>query len=159
MTKVYSDSKSLASGNSSVQMQPSDVYMSTQKPVNRVENNNLLITSSEREICARNLERIINRVYQPVIIRELLMLQGRSSNVQKKPAKNNSGKENLSGKHGKASGNQGMKHSVSPSQTPIWMRNVCGQLLSERLMKPNGVKAVLHALLKGSAGIKYNYYN
>lgn len=155
-TKVYSDSKSFASSDSSDQMQPSDVYMSTQRLVNRAENNNLFITSSKREICARNLQRILDRVYQPVVIRELLMLQGRPSNAQKKPAKNNSGKENLSGSDGKASSNQGMKHSVSPSQTPIWMRNVCGQLLSERLMKPNGVKAVLHALLEGSAGIKIN---
>ena len=72
--------------------------------------------------------------------------------VGKKPIKNNSKKE-FSSDNGKAAGNQGMKDSVSPSQTPKWMKNVCGQLLSERLMKPNGVKAVLLAFLERSAGI------
>ena len=68
--------------------------------------------------------------------------------VEKRPIKNMSEKE-LSGESGKA----------LPSPTPKWMKNVCGQLLSERLMKPNGVKAVLLAFLEGSAGINNNNNN
>ncbi|XP_078383567.1 transport and Golgi organization protein 6 homolog [Oculina patagonica] len=153
MTQVASEAKPLAGDDCCDQMQPSDVYTLTQKPANETANSDkLFITSSEREMCVQNLQQILDRVYQPIVIRELLMLQGGSSSAQKKSAKNNSGKENLWGENGKATGNQGMKNAVSMSQTPIWMRNVCGQLLSERLMKPNGVKAVLHALLEGSAG-------
>jgi len=37
----------------------------------------------------------------------------------------------LSGDNGNASGNQGMKDSVSPSQTPTWMSNVCGRQARE----------------------------
>ena len=152
MTEV--DSEGSARGDSSDQ-KPSDVYILTPKTANGTENSDkLFIASSERELCVQNLQRLLDRIYQPIVIRELLMLQGGPSSALKKHMKNNSGKENLSGDIGKATCNQGMKHSVTSSQTPTWMRNICGQLLSERLMKPNGVKAVLLALLEGSAGIK-----
>ena len=77
------------------------------------------------------------------MIRELLALQRGPVSVEKQPIKNKSEKE-LSDDNGKA----------LPSQTPKWMKNVCGQLLFKRLMKPNGVKTVLLAFLEGSAGIK-----
>ena len=142
--------KRLAKHDSCDQLQPSDLYMLTPEPPHTTRNNNhkLFITSSERELCARNLQRILDRVYQPIVIRELLTLQRGPMSVGKQPIINNSEKE-WSGVNG---GNQGMKDSVSPSQTPKWMKNVCGQLLSERLMKPNGVKAVLLAFLEGSSG-------
>lgn len=35
---------------------------------------------------------------------------------------------------------------------PAWLRRLCGQLLSERLMQPNGVQAVVRAVLEGGAG-------
>jgi len=119
----------------------------------RNNNHKLFITSCERELCAQNLQRILDRVYQPTVIRELLTLQRGPVTGGKQLIKNNSEKK-LSGDNGKPTGSQGMKESVLPSQTPKWMKNVCGQLLSERLMKPNGVKAVLLAFLEGSAGIK-----
>ncbi|XP_078524411.1 transport and Golgi organization protein 6 homolog isoform X2 [Lissotriton helveticus] len=37
-------------------------------------------------------------------------------------------------------------------QTPAWLRRLCGQLLSERLMKPNGVQAVVRGILEGIGG-------
>ena len=137
--------KPLAKHDSCDQLQPSDLYMLTPERPHMTRNNNhkLFITSSERELCAQNLQRILDRVYQPIVIRELLTLQRGPVSVGKQPIKNKSEKE-LSGDNGKA----------SPSKTPKWMKNVCGQLLSERLMKPNGVKAVLLAFLEGSAGIK-----
>lgn len=35
---------------------------------------------------------------------------------------------------------------------PAWLRRLCGQLLSERLMQPNGVQAVVRAILEGGTG-------
>lgn len=37
-------------------------------------------------------------------------------------------------------------------QSPSWLRRLCGQLLSERLMQPHGVQAVVRAILEGSGG-------
>ena len=146
--------KPLMEHSSCDQLQPSDLYMLTPEPphMTRDDNQKLFITSSERELCAQNLQRILDRVYQPTVIRELLMLQKGPVSVGKRPIKNNSERK-LSGDNATSTGNQGMKDSVSPLQTPKWMKIVCGQLLSERLMKPNGVKAVLLAFLEGSAGI------
>lgn len=36
-------------------------------------------------------------------------------------------------------------------QAPAWLRRLCGQLLSERLMQPGGVQYVVRAILEGSA--------
>ena len=146
LTKVDSTAKSLVKDDSCDQLEPSDFYMLNQNPQNRTEDSDhkLFITSSEREKCGQNLQRILDRVYQPMVIRELLMLQGGLSHAEKQPGNSNSGK---------STGNLGANRSRSQVKTPEWLRNVCGQLLSERLMKPNGVKAVLHALLEGSAGI------
>ncbi|XP_037733712.1 transport and Golgi organization protein 6 homolog isoform X4 [Chelonia mydas] len=38
------------------------------------------------------------------------------------------------------------------AQAPAWLRRLCGQLLSERLMKPSGVQAVVRGIMEG-AGI------
>lgn len=159
VSKDDSETKPLAESDSCDQLQPSDLYVSTPEPshVMRNDDQKLFITSSERELCAQNLQRILDRVYQPVVIRELLMLQKGPMSVGKQPMKRKSEKK-LSGDNGKATGNQEMKDSVLPSQTPKWMKNVCGQLLSERLMKANGVKAVLLAFLEGSAGTNYLQY-
>ncbi|XP_074248574.1 transport and Golgi organization protein 6 homolog isoform X3 [Saimiri boliviensis] len=36
------------------------------------------------------------------------------------------------------------------SRAPAWLRRLCGQLLSERLMRPNGVQAVVRGILEGA---------
>ena len=145
VAKDYLVTKPLAKHDSCEQLQPSDLYMLTPEPPHMTRNCNqkLVITSSESELCAQNLQRILDRVYQPIVIRELLTLQRGPVSVGKQPIKKKCEKE-LSDDSGKA----------LPSLTPKWIKNVCGQLLSERLMKPNGVKAVLLAFLEGSAGIK-----
>ena len=160
VSKDDSETKSLAESDSCDQLQPSDLYLSTPEPSHMMRNDNqkLFITSSERELCAQNLQRILDRVYQPIVIRELLMLQRGPVSVGRKQPMKHKSEKNLSGDKGKATSNQEMKDSVVPSQTPKWMKNVCGQLLSERLMKPNGVKAVLLAFLEGSPGTKYIQY-
>ncbi|NWY05394.1 TNG6 protein, partial [Nothoprocta ornata] len=35
---------------------------------------------------------------------------------------------------------------------PAWLRRLCGQLLSERLLRPRGVHAVLRGVLEGAGG-------
>ncbi|KAJ0069530.1 hypothetical protein NL108_008475 [Boleophthalmus pectinirostris] len=40
--------------------------------------------------------------------------------------------------------------SVAQGCTPAWLRRLCGQLLSERLMQPHGVQAVVRAILEGT---------
>ncbi|KAJ1083801.1 hypothetical protein NDU88_003956 [Pleurodeles waltl] len=87
-----------------------------------------VLKESERALCREALRSLLDRVYQPIVIRELLVLQGGS-------------KQGFTSHSGKAS-----QHLV---QTPAWLRRLCGQLLSERLMKPNGVQAVVRGILEG----------
>ncbi|NXU80737.1 TNG6 protein, partial [Oreotrochilus melanogaster] len=35
---------------------------------------------------------------------------------------------------------------------PAWLRRLCGQLLSERLVRPNGVQAVVRGIMEGTGG-------
>ena len=142
LEKLSTEAESSVNTDSSVQIHPSDVYKLTQESIHY--DYGLFIASSEREKCVCNLQRILDRVYQPIVIRELLLLQGSQQGTGKRSIQDTSGRASVIG--------EGMKHSVSSSQTPKWMRNVCGQLLSERLMKPNGVKAVLQGFLEGLAG-------
>ncbi|KFP19187.1 Transport and Golgi organization protein 6, partial [Egretta garzetta] len=37
-------------------------------------------------------------------------------------------------------------------RAPAWLRRLCGQLLSERLMRPSGVQAVVRGILEGTGG-------
>ena len=136
----------IPNSNSSVQLHPYDACKVSCKSVEL--DGGLFITSVEREKCICNLERILDRVYQPIVIRELLLLQGSRAHASKQSVKDNE-RSSISGENKKT---RGRKQSVSSLQTPKWMTNICGQLLSERLMKPNGVKAVLHGFLEGLAG-------
>uniref|UniRef100_A0A8C7L8Y7 Transport and golgi organization 6 homolog n=1 Tax=Oncorhynchus kisutch TaxID=8019 RepID=A0A8C7L8Y7_ONCKI len=85
------------------------------------------ISKEERKNCREALQKLLGKVYQPIVIKELLILQGGPKQVD--------------------GGNR------SPlSQAPPWLRRLCGQLLSERLMQPNGVQSVVRAILEGGAG-------
>ena len=137
---------SIPNSNSSVQLHPYDACKVSCKSVEL--DGGLFITSVEREKCICNLERILDRVYQPIVIQELLLLQGSRAHASKQSVKDNE-RSSISGEN-KKTGRK--KQSVLLSQTPKWMTNICGQLLSERLMKPNGVKAVLHGFLEGLPG-------
>lgn len=143
------NSETVIKGNSSVELHPSDVCKLAESHRNEDDDDDrgLFITSSEREKCVCNLQRILDRAYQPIVIRELLLLQGSPLRTDKQAKKDNAGTASVSGEKRRAE-----KLSLLPPQTPQWMRSVCGQLLSERLMKPDGVKAVLHGVLEGSTG-------
>uniref|UniRef100_A0A3Q2Z2M7 Transport and golgi organization 6 homolog n=1 Tax=Hippocampus comes TaxID=109280 RepID=A0A3Q2Z2M7_HIPCM len=85
------------------------------------------MTSKERRNSRDVLQSLLVKVYQPVVIKELLILQG-------------------------GSGPLGSSSSSRSRGAPGWLRRLCGQLLSERLMQPNGVQAVVRAILEGGTG-------
>ena len=89
------------------------------------------ICKHERKWCQTELEKLLKRLYQPLVIRELLVLQGA-------PGKQNSQIVQVQ---------KGKKQS---NITPRWFRQVCGKLLSERLMEKNGVQFVLQAIFEES---------
>ncbi|OCT84483.1 transport and Golgi organization protein 6 homolog [Xenopus laevis] len=86
------------------------------------------LTECERSQCKKFLRNILDQVYQPLVIRELLLLQGGPR--------------------------QGIKSSCSKTteraSAPAWLRRLSGHLLSERLMKPHGVQAVVRGILEGA---------
>nr|XP_061825761.1 transport and Golgi organization protein 6 homolog [Nerophis lumbriciformis] len=84
----------------------------------------------ERRNCQDALKCLLGKVYQPVVIKELLILQGGN----------------------KQSGTVGSASGSTDRRTPSWLRRLCGHLLSERLMQPNGVRAVIRAILEGGTG-------
>lgn len=38
------------------------------------------------------------------------------------------------------------------ARAPAWLRRLCGQLLSERLLRPSGVQAVVRGVMEGTGG-------
>ncbi|NWZ28282.1 TNG6 protein, partial [Asarcornis scutulata] len=38
---------------------------------------------------------------------------------------------------------------------PAWLRRLCGQLLSERLMRPSGVQAVVRGIMEGTGALSF----
>ncbi|XP_078066581.1 transport and Golgi organization protein 6 homolog isoform X2 [Mustelus asterias] len=90
------------------------------------------LTTAELQGCQQALQNLLDRVYQPIVIKELLILQGGAKQV------------------GSAMGGK----ARTRSQAPAWLRRQCGHLLSERLMKPRGVQAVVRGIVEGAgAGI------
>ncbi|XP_024138311.1 transport and Golgi organization protein 6 homolog [Oryzias melastigma] len=86
----------------------------------------------ECRACKAALRSLLEKVYQPIVIKELLILQG----GPKQDAR-----------LGSSSGSR-----AGLASAPAWLRRLCGQLLSERLMQPHGVQAVVRAILEGGTG-------
>ncbi|KAG7231145.1 hypothetical protein INR49_027185 [Caranx melampygus] len=91
------------------------------------------LSTEEYQTCKGALRGLLGRVYQPLVIKELLILQG---------APRQAAVGSVSGSSGRA----------AQGSAPAWLRRLCGQLLSERLMQPNGVQAVVRAILEGGTG-------
>ncbi|XP_075621813.1 transport and Golgi organization protein 6 homolog isoform X2 [Balearica regulorum gibbericeps] len=89
------------------------------------------VSDAERARCRDALQHILDRVYQPLAVRELLVLQGRPKQSPPSP---------------------GEETKPALARAPAWLRRLCGQLLSERLMKPNGVQAVVRGVMEGAGG-------
>ncbi|XP_075367257.1 transport and Golgi organization protein 6 homolog isoform X3 [Mycteria americana] len=87
------------------------------------------VSESERARCREALRHILDRVYQPLAVRELLVLQGRPKQSPPSP---------------------GEETKPALVRAPAWLRRLCGQLLSERLMRPSGVQAVVRGIMEGT---------
>ena len=100
----------------------------------------ILISKAQQEECKRALDNLVGKMYQPLIIRELLFLQGSigAPKVQR-PNESSAVKPGSVGLEQKA-------------VTPKWMKQVCGHLLSKCLTRKNGVQSVLRAVLEGVSG-------
>ncbi|XP_039988491.1 transport and Golgi organization protein 6 homolog isoform X2 [Xiphias gladius] len=92
------------------------------------------LSAEDCQTCKKALKSLLGKVYQPVVIKELLILQGGPK---------------LCGAVGSFSGSS---RRAALGSAPGWLRRLCGQLLSERLMQPNGVQAVVRAILEGGTG-------
>ncbi|KAM6408998.1 transport and Golgi organization protein 6 homolog [Rhynochetos jubatus] len=89
------------------------------------------VTEAERAQCRETLRHVLDHVYQPLAVRELLLLQGRPKQSPPSP---------------------GEETKPALVRAPVWLRRLCGQLLSERLMRPNGVQAVVRGIMEGTGG-------
>ncbi|XP_069724318.1 transport and Golgi organization protein 6 homolog [Phaenicophaeus curvirostris] len=90
------------------------------------------VSEAERAQCREALRDILDRVYQPLAVQELLILQGRPK--QSPPP------------------SPGEETKPALVRAPAWLRRLCGQLLSERLLRPNGVQAVVRGVMEGTGG-------
>ncbi|XP_038003991.1 transport and Golgi organization protein 6 homolog [Motacilla alba alba] len=81
------------------------------------------VSEAERAQCREALRDILDRVYQPLAVQELLVLQG-----------------------------QPKQRCRGAGAAPAWLRRLCGRLLSERLLRPGGVHAVVRGVLEGTDG-------
>uniref|UniRef100_G3WCW0 Transport and golgi organization 6 homolog n=1 Tax=Sarcophilus harrisii TaxID=9305 RepID=G3WCW0_SARHA len=84
------------------------------------------LKEEERARAREALQSILDQVYQPLVVRELILLQGGAHQTSSDTKMSTSGR------------------------APAWLRRLCGQLLSERLMKPHGVQAVVRGILEGA---------
>ncbi|CAB1460296.1 unnamed protein product [Pleuronectes platessa] len=92
------------------------------------------LSAEERRTCREALKSLLGKVYQPIVIKQLLILQGGPR------------------QSGAAGSSSGSGSRAALGSAPAWLRRLCGQLLSERLMQPNGVQAVVRAVLEGGTG-------
>ena len=119
----------------------------------------VLISKAQQDECKKALNNLVSKMYQPLIIRELLFLQGSMSGQRLNPKECVTGtavdkrsttrmsKQKEFGELGKA-----CEEREDDTRTPGWMKDVCGHLLSKCLMKKNGVQSVLRAVLEGVSG-------
>ncbi|XP_075045192.1 transport and Golgi organization protein 6 homolog [Mixophyes fleayi] len=87
------------------------------------------LTESERSQCKEALRGLLDQLYQPLVIRELLILQGGPRQGPRPCSVATTGQR---------------------APAPAWLRRLSGQLLSERLMRPHGVQSVVRGILEGA---------
>lgn len=100
------------------------------------------ITLTQRDWCMETLQKLLRHTYQPLVIRELLTLQSLSSRQVTK---------NVAEKTGQVQRQRQVGRGVARGRKHPWLRMVCGQLLSERLMDKNGVLNVLKGIFDTTA--------
>ncbi|XP_034389896.1 transport and Golgi organization protein 6 homolog isoform X2 [Cyclopterus lumpus] len=92
------------------------------------------LSAEECQTCKEALKSLLGKVYQPMIIKELLILQGGSK------------------QSGAGGSSHGSSSRAASGSAPTWLKGLCGQLLSKLLMQPKGVQAVVRAILEGGTG-------
>ncbi|XP_035498334.1 transport and Golgi organization protein 6 homolog isoform X1 [Scophthalmus maximus] len=95
------------------------------------------LSAEERRMCREALKSLLGKVYQPIVVQELLILQGGP-------------RQSVAA--GSSSGSSSSSRAAALGSAPAWLRRLCGQLLSERLMQPHGVQAVVRGILQGGTG-------
>ena len=99
------------------------------------------LSSMERDSCVADLQKLLNRVHQPQVVKELLLLQGLPL-----PSEGGRGANLAPRGESRTQGRRGLN-------SPRWLQRACGQLLSERLMQRNGVQHILRGFFEvGTTG-------
>ncbi|XP_038077559.1 transport and Golgi organization protein 6 homolog [Patiria miniata] len=97
--------------------------------------------SDGTEFFQSQLKRLLQKTFQPMVIRELLFLQGGPGSQGKQTTL-------------KADTKKVSKGGQSPlPRAPLWLRQECGRLLTERLMQPKGIQWVLRGLVDIGGGM------
>ena len=125
----------------------------------------IVISKLQQDRCKRVLNDLVNKMYQPLIIRELLFLQGSMSGQKTSPGNSSVRTENtgakemspktlpLANESNTVNEESGCLKGNAATATPKWVKDVCGHLLSKCLIKKNGVQSVLRAVLEGASGL------
>ncbi|CAG2206551.1 unnamed protein product [Mytilus edulis] len=94
------------------------------------ENERSVLSKEDVDFCEKSLSNLLEKISQPLLVRELMVLQGGPG---KQPVQKG----------------DGVNRQVKPIliKAPVWLRKICGQLLTGILMKPQGVHHVLHGML------------
>ena len=105
---------------------PADITLSQAIPTS---GSDPCLLPSDREWCMSTLRRLLDQTHQTIVVRELLMLQGMPQTSKERG--------------GRVSKRVG---------SPAWLQIACCRLLSQRLMKKNGVLCVLQGILGAVSG-------
>ena len=87
------------------------------------ETSSLELSNEERLWCKEQLATYLNKVYQPILVQDLLLLQGAPKRPQTREG------------------------------TLSWFRKTCGQLLSERLLQNKGLHYILRGIFDTTQGM------
>ena len=103
------------------------------------------ISAGEKEQCLAVLQKLLNCVYQPLVVRELLVLQGMP---RPHPRPQSEAQRKAPGV-GPAVARE--REFLAGVRSPRWLQKACGQLLSERLMQKSGVRNVLTGIFEATS--------
>ena len=106
------------------------------------------LTVTQQEWCVATLKELLSRVYQPLVVKELLVLQGMPLQTPSAAAAiPQPSSSQMSG-----SPQQTVRRSGGRVRSPKWLQRACGELLSECLMRRNGVQHVLRGIFEATSG-------
>ena len=129
-----------ASISSSCVQSPSDIGVLQSQSCKKGDTNSgrpRPLNSVEKEWCMAALKKLLDQLQQPLVVRQLLALQGTPFPRQ------------AAGKKGEGVGGAGKVSAKLAG--PSWLRRACGQLLSERLMCKNGLLSVMRGILEATS--------